>query len=217
MSNITLAWMVSQLEDHDDGILTFDHSYLFQVEDWNTQGYAKRHEPVRPWGMGRLYDSASHNSATTAAQGINPIVRTPGKYCQVDLKTGLQLPNSPLQNTNEYIHRCVRVRINAGGLGTEEDPANATSKIVDAGLKVKDFFQHKKDVPVQDPTPYNSAALKDYKLVQTREIQMESDHSSPGSSGVYWHSAGHDLQEDEFGNTEIEMMRHLQKALEESD
>lgn len=212
ISNITLAWMISQLEDHDGGILTFDHKYLDQVQDWNTEGYTNRNEPVRPWGMGRLYDSASHNKILTAAQGINPIVRTPGKYCQIDLKTGLQNPKAPLKNTNEYIHRCVRVRINAGGLGTEEDPATATAKIVDAGLKVKDFFTHTPAVPVQDPSPYKSAALSEYKLVQPQSVQREVDHSSPGPSGVYWHATDRDLPEDELGSAEIEMLRRLQNA-----
>jgi len=213
ISNITLAWMISQLEDHDGGILTFDHGYLNHVQDWNIQGYADRHEPVRPWAMSRLYDSASHNSVLTAAQGTDPIIRTPGRYCQIDLKTGQQIPNAFLKSTNEYIHRSVRVRIDAGGMGTEEDPATTTAKIVDAGLKVKDFFTHTPQVPVQDPSPYKSAALSHYKLVQPEDIRVEVDHSMPGPSGVYWHATDKDLPEDELGGTEIEMLRRLQKVV----
>lgn len=209
--------MVSQLEDHEydkGGILTFDHGYLDLVQDWNTEGYASRHEPVRPWGMGRLYDSASHNSIKTAAQGINPIVRTPGEYCQVDVKTGLQT-NIRLSNTNEYIHRSVRVRMNAGGLGTEEDPATTTAKVVDVGLKLKDLLTHSTQVPVKDPSPYNSAALKHYKLVQPSSVLSEVDHSRPKPEGLFWQateSKGKDLPEDDLGRFEIEMIQRQQNV-----
>lgn len=212
ISNITLAWMISQLEDHDGGILAFDHDYLDQVQEWNTEGYAQRKEPVRPWGMGRLYDSASPNNVLTAAQGINPITRTPGQYHQIDVHSGL--PNNvPLTNTNEYIHRCVRVRIDGGGLGTEDDPPNTTAKVLNVGKKVFEVFEHHPTASETQNAPalYNSAALNHYKLVQPKSVEMELNHSAPGPSGVYWQwqgtDRGKDLPEDGLGRTEIRMLQ----------
>lgn len=216
ISNITLAWMISQLEDSDSGILAFDHDYLDRVQDWNTEGYIKRKEPIRPWGMGRLYDSASPNSLLTAAQGINPITRTPGEYHQIDLNSGLPDLNHPLTNTNEYIHRSVRVRMDGGGLGTEDDPPNTTAKVVTGMttgvMKIKDAFTHTHEPPVQPPGPpgpYNSAALTHYQLQQSERVRTETDHSAPGPADVYWkdRNSGRGLPEDELGRTESRMLR----------
>lgn len=217
ISNITLAWMISQLEDSDGGILAFDQSYLDKVQDWNTQGYITRKEAIRPWGMGRLYDSASPNSVLTAAQGINPITRTPGQYCQIDLKTGLQLSNRPLTNTNEYIHRSVRVRIDGGGLGPEDDPLSTTGKVITGMvggiMKLKEKFVHTNPPPPpRDPIPagpYQSAALTNYQLQQSESVRTEVDHSTPGPADVFWKAKAKDggLPEDQLGRTEIRMLQ----------
>jgi hypothetical protein len=216
ISNITLAWMISQLEDNDGGMLAFDHDYLDRVQDWNTEGYIKRKEPIRPWGMGRLYDSASPNNVLTAAQGINPITRTPGEYHQIDLKSGLPDREHPLTNTNEYIHRCVRVRMDGGGLGTEDDPPNTTAKVItgvtEGVMKIKDAFSHTHLTPpesAKSPSAYKSAALIDYQLQQSEGVRTETDHSAPGPANVYWKAknGGRGLPEDELGRTEIRMLR----------
>ena len=213
ISNITLLWMISQLEDHDGGILSFDQDYLDQVQDWNTEGYVKRKEPIRPWGMGRLYDSASPNNLLTAAQGIDPITRTPGNYHQIDTRSGLQT-NVPLSHTNEYIHRCVRVRIDGGGLGTEDDPPNTTAKVWNAGMtgimKVKDAISHTHAPPPSlpgPPGPYKSAALSAYELQQSERVRTKQDHSQPGPADVYWKARNGGLPEDELGRTEARMLQ----------
>lgn len=210
--------MISQLEDHDNGILAFDHEYLDQVQDWNIQGYAKRKEAVRPWGMGRIYDSASPNNVLTAAQGINPILRTPGEYCQIDLKTGLQDKKRPLLNTNEYIHRCVRVRWENGGLATEDDPPNTTAKVIntvtDGVMKFKEKFLHTDIPPPRDPKPpgqYHSPALVNYELQVLRSVRTEMNYPNPTPEDVYWRATDRKggLPEDQLGRTEMRMLARL--------
>ncbi|KAG0648702.1 hypothetical protein D0Z07_4902 [Hyphodiscus hymeniophilus] len=218
LSNITLAWMISQLEDSDGGILAFNHEYLDQVQDWNMQGYTKRDEPIRSWGMGRIYDSASPNSVLTAAQGINPILRTPGEYCQIDLKTGLQDKNRPLLNTNEYIHRCVRVRWENGGLATEDDPPNATAKVIntvtDGVMKFKEKFLHTDIPPPRDPKPaglYQSPALANYQLQVSKSVRIEINYPNPTPEDVYWRAKERNggLPEDQLGRTEMRLLTRM--------
>ena len=223
LSNITLAWMISQLEDHDGGILAFDYTYLDQVQDWNIQEYIKRNESIRPWGLGRIYDSASPNNVLTAAQGINPIIRTPGSYCQIDLKTGLQDPKRPLLNTNEYIHSCVRIRAQNGGLGTEDDPANATAKVIngvtDGVMRFKQKFLHTDLPPPRDPQPagrYHPASLSEYTLQVSDSIPKKVDHTAP--TEVYWKAQDREggLPEDQLGRLEIRMLQRLARAAVDS-
>ena len=205
-SNITLAWMISQLEDTDGGILSFDPTYLDWVQDKNTKYYSTVPEPVRPWGMGRVYDSLQSTSLMGKAEALFPIIRTPGRYCKIDTETGKQTKER-LLNTNESIHRSVRVRIDGGGLGTEEDPD--TSKTTKVLSKVKKVAGVHKDDQNFAPNPYNSPSLSNYQLVQSPAVRMEVDHSGKGPSPVIWKAKDglESLPEDQLGRTEIRLLK----------
>jgi hypothetical protein len=206
ISNITLAWMVSQMEDTDGGILSFDSTYLDWVQDMNTKYYLTVPEPVRSWGMGRLYDSTESKTLTGKAAALEPIVRTPGRYCKIDTLNGKQTKEH-LVNTNESIHRSVRVRIDGGGLGTEEDPdSSETAKILSLVKKVAGLHAHDRNVA---PNTYNSPSLSNYQLIQSPAVHREVDHSEKGPSGVIWKARDglQSLLEDELGRTEIRLLR----------
>ena len=47
ISMITLAWMISQLEDNN--LVAFTPSYLEFLQDENNKRYAQVPEPIRPW------------------------------------------------------------------------------------------------------------------------------------------------------------------------
>jgi hypothetical protein len=89
ISNISLAWMISQLEENDigengKGILSFDPHYLDWVQDNNTAFYNQQvPKQLRPWGFGKLYNSSEVTSLTSLATSLLPIVRTPGYYTEV--------------------------------------------------------------------------------------------------------------------------------------
>lgn len=200
IANITLAWMVSQFEDTDGGILSFEPKYLDWVQDMNTKYYAKVPEPVRPWGLGRLYDSAPSDSL----QSLKPITRTPGRYYRIDTENGQQ-SKQRLRNTNEAIHRSVRVRIDDGGLGTEEDPdTSEVAKVLKLARMTIGWHS-----AVASTGKYNSPALSNYELVQSTSVQRESDHSGAGNSGVIWKAKDglESLPEANLGRTEIRMLR----------
>lgn len=120
LADITLAWMISQLSS----LMSFDTEYVDWQHGLNTDYYRTRREPVRPWGMGKIY-----NSMTGIMVIAGKKIRTPGKYFASDTKSG-KSTSRPLLDTQEYIHASVRVRKTLGGLGAEDrSPYNPTSLI----------------------------------------------------------------------------------------
>jgi hypothetical protein len=189
IANITLAWMVSQLEDTDGGIVAFNPAYLDFVQDMNNKRFTDDKLPIRPWAMGRLYDSAPDDSIGGILQSINPVTRTPGRYTAISNVSG-QKTTQKLKNTGESIHRSVRVRINAGGLDIEDN--SDTSEVTRLLDLVKKLAGYVPDVK------YDCEALKGYKLVQPPAVVNEVDHAGRGLSGVIWKATdgGDNLPED---------------------
>jgi len=111
LADITLAWMISQLED----LLYFDEGYVTWQHDLNLNYYRDIHKDPRSWGMGMIYDSR------TAIQTLGyPRIREPGRYHAVDPITAKETTR-PLRDTGEHIHACVRVRMSSeNGLGTAD-------------------------------------------------------------------------------------------------
>jgi hypothetical protein len=205
ISNISLAWMISMLEDTDGGILSFDPKYLDFIQDLANQYYAKVGEPIRPWGFGKLYDSSIVSGAATFTESLAPITRTPGRYTEISTEDG-KPTTQRLTNTNEYIHRCVRVRIDGGGPGIEElVPTSTTGKIFN--LLKEQVGIHAQ--VLKELATYVSPALQNYELVQAPNVKVEVDHSGAGPSGVYWKGKDGlgDLPEDTLGRTEIRLLK----------
>ncbi|EON65273.1 hypothetical protein W97_04511 [Coniosporium apollinis CBS 100218] len=110
LSNITLAWMMSQLEPFLDMRL----SYLLDEADKTAQYYRQHaREPVRPWSFGKIENS---NTGIYAIGGGT--TRTPGTYYAVD-PDGRET-SRPLRDTHEYIHSSVRTRLRLGGPGIDD-------------------------------------------------------------------------------------------------
>jgi hypothetical protein len=196
--------MISQLEENDigengKGILSFDPHYLDWVQDNNTAFYNQQvPKQLRPWGFGKLYNSSEVTSLTSLATSLLPIVRTPGYYTEVSDQTGTA-GDKQLNRPGECIHRCVRVRIDGGGLGQEEhSDQTKTNKLFDLAKKAL----HLTGV-------YNPEALKDFQCVESPQVKTETDHSAV-SSGVVWRAkdgSGRELPEDTLGATEIRLLR----------
>lgn len=203
--------MISQLEDNDlndkgHGILYFNSTYLDWVQDSNLAFYNRQTpKEIRPWGYGKLYDSSDVTSLVTFATSLAPIVRTPGAYTEVSSESGTP-GEQPLDRTEEHIHRCVRVRIDGGGVGQEEH-GNSTKTSMLFDLAKKSFGL----TGVYDPP-----ALRGYACVETVEVKMEADHTAV-ESGAVWKAKGgkgKDLPEDTLGRTEIRLLkRSIDKKL----
>lgn len=134
-----MAWMMDQLtsigvsfeEDTIDRIFEESVRYYFNYRqeakptpenskrkrrtEWAIPSIYDAHRPVRPWGLGEIVDPVTgiyHLAGKTT--------RTPGMYHYTDPKTGR--PTSEfLENTNERIHRSVRIRLSLEGLGYDDE------------------------------------------------------------------------------------------------
>jgi uncharacterized protein (DUF2235 family) len=103
-ADITLAWMMSQLENLG---LDFNEQYLLDQVSANKATYSKGSKWV--WGSGVINNSLQ---GFTALAG--KIVRTPDRYHATVYPSGIPKPDL-LANTNELIHASVRARKALGG------------------------------------------------------------------------------------------------------
>lgn len=133
-----MAWMMDQLasigvafnEDTIDRIFDENVCYYFdknqpskqkepgskhKLREWAIPSIYDEHKPVRPWALGKIIQPETgfyHLAGTT--------VRTPGMYRRIDCDTG-QPTDEFLENTNERIHRSVRIRLSLEGLGYDDE------------------------------------------------------------------------------------------------
>ncbi|KAJ5537355.1 hypothetical protein N7513_010541 [Penicillium frequentans] len=137
LANVTMAWMMDQLTSigvafYDDTIdkifersvrYFFDHPHGSEAEgssnseqwrQWADISVYDEHKPVRPWGLGEIVqpDTGFYRLA-------GKTTRTPGQYRRIDPETG-KTTSRFLVNTNERIHRSVRIRLDLGGLGFDD-------------------------------------------------------------------------------------------------
>jgi hypothetical protein len=177
ISDITLAWMMSQLatisaEDPKMNIaFTREPNYLLDQVKANKAAY-NRETPPRHWvwGLGDLI-----NSYVLPANIIGKHVRTPKAYPKLRYDNGKPLvPAELLFNTNEYIHASVRARMQLGGKNYD--------------LK----------------TQYFPAALgaSKYDTVHTLKKQWVA----PTGDRKHWAYHGTGLEEDELGVFEKEVL-----------
>jgi hypothetical protein len=90
------------------------HPLLRKSHLWATPSIYEKHKPVRPWGLGKIY-----NSDTGFYVLAGRINRTPGQYMRADADTG-NPTKIPMTNTNERIHSSVRIRLDLQGLGLDD-------------------------------------------------------------------------------------------------
>jgi hypothetical protein len=193
-SNISLAWMISQLEDHDGGILSFNANYLDWIQDMAITFYKTQNPPaIRPWGLGKINDSSAVVDKTSLIESFDPITRTPGRYKKVSLVDGQQ-GKVPLKGTAESVHLCARVRIDKHGNGPEEVVANSKLKsVLNLGKAITGVSSVKL---VETPDYHPPALFNNYQLIE-----------QPG--GVpYWMAkdTGPNLPEDTLGRTERRLL-----------
>lgn len=133
-----MAWMMDQLadlgvsfeEDTIDRIFRESVQYYYDQDQdgmgakdspkhdrwkqWAADSIYEEHRPVRPWGLGEIIqpDIGFYKLA-------GKTTRTPGMYRRIDPETALPTDEF-LENTNERIHRSVRIRLALEGLNYDD-------------------------------------------------------------------------------------------------
>ncbi|KAL0265059.1 hypothetical protein SLS55_001017 [Diplodia seriata] len=123
LANVTLAWMVSQLQP----FLDFKVKYVFDQEEANDRFYKRQRKesPPRPWSFGEI-----PNSSAGIYSLAGSTKRTPGLYTSTDPHTG-RSTGRPLRDTCEYVHASVRTRWRLGGPGVEDKGRYDPESLVD--------------------------------------------------------------------------------------
>ncbi|KAL9101545.1 MAG: hypothetical protein Q9163_003200 [Psora crenata] len=110
-ANITLAWMMAQVQSFID----FKPDYILDQYDMTLDHYENTEQNPRPWSFGKIYRSFT---------GIYILggrtTRTPGDYFVIDSHTILET-STPLRETMEYVHPSVRTRKLKRGPGVEDE------------------------------------------------------------------------------------------------
>jgi hypothetical protein len=163
MTRSDLSRMMDQLASvgvsfQDEAInLAYEHNSEYYLKAANSRSNRKekqwaitpiyeKHRPIRPWALGKLYDSSSGIYTLAGKQW-----RTPGLYFCADPDTGAPT-NTPMENTNERIHSSIRIRLELEGLGLDDNglyEANA--------LPNKLWTLRHVRMKVHDPIPYDAS------------------------------------------------------------
>lgn len=171
LANISMAWMMDQLasigvtfEDETiDRIFQENVSYylypppkstlasnIFKRKPWAQWAISSvynEHNPVRPWALGEIYQSVTGYYLLAGKT-----IRTPGMYHRVDPDTALPTPEF-LTNTNERIHRSVRIRLDLKGLGYDDVGLYKCSAL----LKEGPWRLQRMRINTRDPMPRHAA------------------------------------------------------------
>ncbi|KAH8658692.1 hypothetical protein BGZ60DRAFT_383301 [Tricladium varicosporioides] len=165
IANISLAWMMDQLASIG---IAFEDEYIDQIFQENVQYFEnlkpksgslfsrktetqwaidsiyEKHKPVRPWGLGEIRNSSVGVYALAGKK-----LRTPGLNIRSDPDNG-QPTGVLMENTNERIHSCVRIRLDLEGLDVDDGgiyKAQALSK----------WRLRKTRMKVHDPIPFDAS------------------------------------------------------------
>ncbi len=203
LANITLAWMVSQIQsitnsDGTKGVLDFDEGYLRWVFNRNIE-HVREVDPkngFRGWALGKIeetmtteYMLVGQRKAWAQSKSLmdwlepGDVPRCPGQYEEVNAKEGKGVKSGRmLRTTNEKIHCSTRIRTVDGGRG-----------IMTGGV---------------EPTTYVPKALHGWTLVGN------GDKTNPLAEGFAWISPDGKvtLQEDTLGGIERELLELSQQA-----
>lgn len=197
LANVTLAWMVSQLQsitnsDGTEGLLDFDEEYLTWVFNRNIEHVndIDPNEGFRGWGLGKIEESMTlaysltgpHKDWATSKSLMDwmqpgDLPRMPGRYEEINAEHGKGVKSGRmLRGTHEKIHCSTRIRVTNGGRGA-----------MAAGV---------------EPETYFPRGLKGFQFVG------DGDETNPLAEGFKWTSEDGKvvLHEDRLGKFERELL-----------
>lgn len=173
IANLTLAWMIGQLEDHK--LVTFNRDYIVRQVRRTIKHHAeetkklngphtptldrtKTFGPMRKWGLGKIHDSYSLFFRLGGER-----TRTPMQHAEVSYKT-MKPTGKLLEGTHERMHASVRVRMALHGKGYDDKGEYISEALKDwqytYGLRAQP------DTPFQIQQPGEVGKLKDVEWVK---------------------------------------------------
>ena len=115
-------------------------------KQWAIAPVYEKHKPIRPFGLGEIYESE-----TGFYLLAGKTIRTPGLYTRADPDTGMPT-NVPMTHTNERIHSCVRIRLELEGLGLDDIGLYKCQPL----LKKGPWVLRQVRINAPDPIPWNA-------------------------------------------------------------
>lgn len=125
---------------------TFSGVFSSAPKPWAIPQIYHKHKPIRPWGLGKIYESDIGYYKLTGR-----ITRSPGLCKRADPDTG-NPTNVPMTHTNERIHSSVRIRLDLGGLGLDDKGLYDCPALLGKGL----WRLREVRIKVYDPIPKNA-------------------------------------------------------------
>lgn len=115
-------------------------------KQWAIKPIYEKHKPIRPFGLGEVYESETGLYLISGKT-----IRTPGLYTRANPDTGMTT-DVPMTHTNERIHSCVRIRLELEGLGLNDVGLYKCAAL----LKKGPWILRQRRINAPDPIPWNA-------------------------------------------------------------
>ena len=182
LANLTLAWMISQL----DRLLDFDLGHVARQNRISMERHERMGQVVRGWGKGKI-----HDSMTLFFRLGGTKVRTPGEFEEVDRRTQ-KSTGRRLQNTNESLHASVRIRMGTEGLGYNDVGRYDSEALKDWTMSAVEDPDAETPVDVHSPAAVVKGKLRHVRWVKASKKGTNEPELS--------------LPEDKLGDLEMRIL-----------
>jgi hypothetical protein len=144
--------------------------------EWAIPEIYEKHKPVRPWGLGKIYESD-----TGIYKAAGRIIRTPGLYKRTDPDTGL-LTDIPMTDTNERIHSSARIRLDLGGLDSDDKGPYECQALLEQGpWELRRMRMTVRD-PIRRDADWGAPSLKSSSESTDNDLRWIWQYVGPRSS-----------------------------------
>lgn len=141
---------------------------------WAVESVYQENRPVRPWGLGQVYESD-----TGLYIFAGKTTRTPGLYHRVDPQNALPTRQF-LVNTNERVHSSVRIRLELEGLGYDDIGLYKCPALLKEGpWRLRRMRLRSKDTNPRDVRSNGSHRRND-SLEQKDDLRWVWEYAGPG-------------------------------------
>ncbi|KAF2756846.1 hypothetical protein EJ05DRAFT_440706, partial [Pseudovirgaria hyperparasitica] len=218
MADITLAWMMDQLSPWIDFKPGYISTQVRANDQFDALVQSQGLKEKRGWALGKIYQSCKFPTSLGGKKN-----RTPHIFHGEDPFKGTKY-KEPLENTNEYVHASVRVRIDLGGKGWEDKGRYAPAGLSEWVLRNENRDHGEvKTEPAIDPNVNGTNGASNGTSNGSSHTNGHTDGATdgrtnglaPASGHIRWVYQGKDtaaqgkvMYEDKMGPIELELLGH---------